>query len=141
IRTDIRLITGRTVWITRFPCLFIPASGFEPGAAIGSASTSVRDHRLIVFGAPLPFRLRERGLYVFSQLDAWKYIQESNARGVALLRFCPPVCAPILSEVVAHRLCRRAGSSGGIRAGRDHQPLRELRAAADQPEQAGDQVF
>src|SRR5262245_4529910 len=49
IRTDIRLIAGRTVWITRFPCLLIPASGFEPGAAIGSASTSARDHRILRF--------------------------------------------------------------------------------------------
>src|SRR5215510_14138397 len=60
IRTDIRLVAGRAVWITRFPCLFIPASGLEPGAAIGSASTSAHDHQFIVFGAPLPFRLRER---------------------------------------------------------------------------------
>ena len=29
IRTDIRLIAVRTVWITRFPCLLIPASGFS----------------------------------------------------------------------------------------------------------------
>lgn len=28
--------------------------------AIGSTSTSVRDHPASVFGAPLPFRLRER---------------------------------------------------------------------------------
>ncbi len=35
-------------------------------AAIGSASTSIRDHHTIVFGAPLPFRLRERIVIVLN---------------------------------------------------------------------------
>jgi len=57
----------------------------------------------IVFGAPLPFRLRERlrvnrrnfkyTLFVFNELDARKDIQVPNARGVLLLRFRPPACA------------------------------------------------
>lgn len=39
-------------------------------AAIGSASTSIRDHRhIIVFGAPLPFRLRERSITTAQTFD------------------------------------------------------------------------
>ncbi len=50
-------------------------------AAIGSASTSIRDHRhIFVFGAPLPFRLGERIVHQVVRVGANVFVFSRQRR-------------------------------------------------------------